>query len=269
MEQVGGGCEWAVDECCRIECGASNFKLASRLKATGNALFKRGKYEEAKVAYEQALERAATVAYTKQFGGLRECGSCAACASGSFRDCGQPAASTDSRDALELWTVLLSNRAECWLRVGTMPDTLINGGAHAAAVLLDARYGALGADPGHAKSRSRRDRALVAIAAEREAAGDALASDLGGLLLAAEELSNASTAGDVALRVGDAELRAHRCVLGARTDYFRNAFQGEFAEAKVRSQSDAKVRFFAEILALKTLTIICIYYYHRRAQTVW
>ena len=76
--------------CCRIECGASNFKIALTLKATANALFKRGEYHEANAVYEQALERAATVAYTKQFGGWRECGSCAACASGTFQECRQP-----------------------------------------------------------------------------------------------------------------------------------------------------------------------------------
>ena len=68
---VGGQCEWAMDEHCRIECGASNLKVASKLKGTGNALFAQGRYDEAKAAYEQALERAATVAYTKQFGGWR------------------------------------------------------------------------------------------------------------------------------------------------------------------------------------------------------
>eukprot|EP01043_Picozoa_sp_COSAG02_P045523 COSAG02_NODE_4171_length_5675_cov_2.909254_2_plen_963_part_00 len=231
---VGGGCEWAVDEHCRIECGASNFKLASKLKATGNAMFKQGKFDEAKAAYEQALERAATVAFSKQFGGWRECGSCEACASGSFRDCAQPAPSTDASVALDLWTTLLSNRAECWLRAGVTSDTPINTGAMAAAVLVDSPYGALGADPGHAKSRSRRERAIVATKAEHEAASNRLASDVGSLLLAVEDLSSISTAaaGDAVLRVGDTLLRAHRCILVARTEYFRNAFTGEFAEAK-------------------------------------
>ena len=243
---VGGGCEWAVDEHCRIECGASNFKLAAKLKATGNAMFKQRKFDEAKAAYEQALERAATVAYSKQFGGWRECGSCEACASGSFRDCAQPALSTDAKDAVNLWTTLLSNRAECWLRAGDpeTPDTPINPGAMAAAVLVDPPYGALGADPGHAKSRSRRERAIAAIEAEHEAASNTLASNLGSLLLATEDLSTVSTvaAGDAVLRVGDTLLRVHRCILVARTEYFRNAFEGEFSEASPDTDGVVEVK---------------------------
>jgi tetratricopeptide (TPR) repeat protein len=235
-----------VDEHCRIECGASNFKLAAKLKATGNAMFKQRKFDEAKAAYEQALERAATVAYSKQFGGWRECGSCEACASGSFRDCAQPALSTDAKDAVNLWTTLLSNRAECWLRAGDpeTPDTPINPGAMAAAVLVDPPYGALGADPGHAKSRSRRERAIAAIEAEHEAASNTLASNLGSLLLATEDLSTVSTvaAGDAVLRVGDTLLRVHRCILVARTEYFRNAFEGEFSEASPDTDGVVEVK---------------------------
>lgn len=113
------------------------------------------------------------------------------------------------------------------------------------------------------KSRSRRERALASIAADREAADKALASDLGELLLAAEDLSNPCTAGDVVLSVGDMELRAHRCVLGARTDYFRNAFQGEFAEARVRH-----IHIDGHILCDSHNTHGFVHH-HRRAQTVW
>ncbi len=76
---------------------------------------------------------------------------------------------TDSADAVSLWTTLLSNRAECWLRLGEewaaqpcvdgtggQQQVAVNSGARAAAVNVGSKYGALGADPGHVKSRSRR-----------------------------------------------------------------------------------------------------------------
>jgi hypothetical protein len=99
---------------------------------------------------------------------------------------------------------------------------------------VGSKYGALGADPGHSKSRSRRDRAEAALEAEAEESGRSLASELGSLLYAAEDDRNSTTAGDAVLRVGETVLRAHRCVLIARSEYFRALFLGDFSEAEIK-----------------------------------
>jgi len=246
----GAEYEFAHDEYTRIECGASNYKKAIEIKITANDAFRKKKYSEAGELYKRALELAGTVAYTKQFGGLKPC---AACVEADI-ECSHGVPSTDSADAVGLWTTLLSNRAECWLRLGEAkglasggyvvtttssrkgaPCTSgANSGARAAAVDVGSKYGALGADPGHSKSRSRRDRAEAALEAEAEESGRSLASELGSLLYAAEDDRNSTTAGDAVLRVGETVLRAHRCVLIARSEYFRALFLGDFSEAEIK-----------------------------------
>lgn len=81
--------------------------------------------------------------------------------------------------------------------------------------------------------------ASTALEAEAEESGRSLASELGSLLYAAEDAGN-STAGDVLLRAGGTELRAHRCVLIARSEYFRALFLGEFSEAMEASDGQRR-----------------------------
>jgi hypothetical protein len=66
----------AVDEHVRLECGASNFKLAASLKDKANAAFRAKDYGAASELYEEALERAGTCAYSSQFAGIYPCDTC-------------------------------------------------------------------------------------------------------------------------------------------------------------------------------------------------
>ena len=143
------------------------------LQGSANDAFRKGDFAKAGELYKQALELAGTVAYTRQFGGLRACDACIA-AAGDDEEirCSHGVQATDSADAVGLWTTLLSNRAECWLRLGEpvggggggggkQQVVAVNSGARAAAVDVGSKYGALGADPGHVKSRSRRGKSRI------------------------------------------------------------------------------------------------------------
>ena len=139
------------------------------LQGSANDAFRKGNFAKAGELYKQALELAGTVAYTRQFGGLRACDACIA-AAGDDEEirCSHGVQATDSADAVGLWTTLLSNRAECWLRLGEpvggggkQQVMAVNSGARAAAVDVGSKYGALGADPGHVKSRSRRGKSRI------------------------------------------------------------------------------------------------------------